>query len=214
MQEKNVYLGLGSNVGNRIAHLRAGLAGLRERGLKLRAISSFYLTEPDLRPGSGGPAEVEEVSLHDHQRPGREMARDLLGRGQDVGDVGIARLAQRGGNADHHRVHRGNRRDSAHRLLYIRNERFRLLPRSRLFALLELRHDLLREQLQGVADVLVLIFASLFSALAFLIRDRGRGQRVAAALTWRIGLSLTLFLLLMAGYYFGIIEPHGLAPPR
>ena len=65
-----------------------------------------------------------------------------------------------------------------------------------------------------VIVILVLIFASLFSALAFLIRDRGRGQRVAAALTWRIGLSLTLFLLLMAGYYFGIIEPHGLAPPR
>lgn len=65
-----------------------------------------------------------------------------------------------------------------------------------------------------VIVILVLIFASLFSALAFLIRDRDRGQRVAAALTWRIGLSLTLFLLLMAGYYLGIIEPHGLAPPR
>jgi hypothetical protein len=37
---------------------------------------------------------------------------------------------------------------------------------------------------------------------------------VATALTWRIGLSLALFVLLMAGFYFGIIEPHGLAPPK
>ncbi len=58
---ENVYLGLGSNVGNRIAHLRAGLTGLRERGLRLGAISSFYLTEPDLRRGSGEPVEVEET---------------------------------------------------------------------------------------------------------------------------------------------------------
>ena len=65
-----------------------------------------------------------------------------------------------------------------------------------------------------VIVILVLIFASLFSALGFLIRDRGRGRRVAAALTWRIGLSMALFLLLMAGFYFGIIEPHGLAPPK
>ncbi|MDH5511645.1 MAG: twin transmembrane helix small protein [Gammaproteobacteria bacterium] len=62
-----------------------------------------------------------------------------------------------------------------------------------------------------VIAMLVLIFASLFSALVFLFRDRGRGTRAARALTWRIGLSLTLFLLLMAGFYFGIIPPQGLA---
>lgn len=65
-----------------------------------------------------------------------------------------------------------------------------------------------------VIVILVLIFASLFSAAIFLIRDRGQGRRVATALTWRIGLSLALFVLLMAGFYFGIIEPHGLAPPK
>ena len=58
-----------------------------------------------------------------------------------------------------------------------------------------------------VIAVLVLIFASLFSALVFLIRDRGQGKRVATALTWRIGLSISLFLLLLAGFYFGIIPP-------
>jgi FtsH-binding integral membrane protein len=61
-----------------------------------------------------------------------------------------------------------------------------------------------------VIVMLVLIFASLFSALVFLFKDKGRGKRTAQALTWRIALSLTLFLLLMAGFYFGIIPPGGL----
>lgn len=62
--------------------------------------------------------------------------------------------------------------------------------------------------------MLVLILASLFSALVFLYRDKGQGDRTARALTWRIGLSITLFLLLMAGFYFGIIPPQGLGLPR
>ena len=62
-----------------------------------------------------------------------------------------------------------------------------------------------------VIVMLLLIFASLFSALVFLFKDQGRGTRTARVLTWRIGLSVTLFLLLMAGFYFGIIPPQGLA---
>lgn len=58
--------------------------------------------------------------------------------------------------------------------------------------------------------MLVLILVSLFSALALLFRSRGRDTRAAKALTWRIGLSLTLFVLLMAGFYFGVIPPNGL----
>ena len=61
-----------------------------------------------------------------------------------------------------------------------------------------------------IISVLLLIVGSLFSALAFLYKDKGRGERTVRALTWRIGLSLGLFALLMAGYYFGIITPHGL----
>jgi 2-amino-4-hydroxy-6-hydroxymethyldihydropteridine diphosphokinase len=40
------YLGLGSNVGDREAHLRAGVTGLREHGVEVEAISSTYETEP------------------------------------------------------------------------------------------------------------------------------------------------------------------------
>jgi hypothetical protein len=51
----------------------------------------------------------------------------------------------------------------------------------------------------------LLILASLGSALFFLITDRGQSKRTVKALAVRVGLSLTLFLLLMAGYYFGLI---------
>ena len=52
---------------------------------------------------------------------------------------------------------------------------------------------------------LVFIVGSLFSALYYLVRDRGRGERTVRALTVRITLSVTLFVLLMLGYYFGFI---------
>lgn len=52
---------------------------------------------------------------------------------------------------------------------------------------------------------IILILASLGSALFFLINDRGQSKRTARALALRVGLSLSLFLLLMAGYYFGLI---------
>lgn len=58
-----------------------------------------------------------------------------------------------------------------------------------------------------VLVIVLLILASLGQALYYLVRDRGQGERTVRALTWRIGLSLALFLLLMAGFYSGLI-PH------
>jgi 2-amino-4-hydroxy-6-hydroxymethyldihydropteridine diphosphokinase len=40
------YLGLGSNVGDRKAHLRAAIELLREHGVAVEAVSSLYETEP------------------------------------------------------------------------------------------------------------------------------------------------------------------------
>jgi 2-amino-4-hydroxy-6-hydroxymethyldihydropteridine diphosphokinase len=40
------YLGLGSNVGDREAHLRAAVAALRDHGVEIEALSSVYETEP------------------------------------------------------------------------------------------------------------------------------------------------------------------------
>ncbi len=56
---------------------------------------------------------------------------------------------------------------------------------------------------------LLFILGSLGSALYFLVRDKGHSERTVRALTWRIGLSITLFVLLMAGYYTGIIPRSG-----
>jgi hypothetical protein len=56
-----------------------------------------------------------------------------------------------------------------------------------------------------VITFLVLIVASLASALVFLVKDRGTGSRTVRALALRVGLSITLFLLLMAGFASGLI---------
>ena len=53
------------------------------------------------------------------------------------------------------------------------------------------------------------ILFSLSTGLFYLISDKGDGKRTVKALTWRIGLSLTLFILLMIGFWTGIIAPHG-----
>jgi hypothetical protein len=61
-----------------------------------------------------------------------------------------------------------------------------------------------------VIAVLILIVASLGSAAVFMLRGRGDSTRMAKALAWRVGLSVALFLCLMAGYYFGLFKPHEL----
>jgi hypothetical protein len=57
---------------------------------------------------------------------------------------------------------------------------------------------------------LVLIVGSLGSALYYLVRDKGASDRTVKALTIRVSLSIVLFVLLMAGYYFGLIPKTGL----
>jgi hypothetical protein len=53
---------------------------------------------------------------------------------------------------------------------------------------------------------IVLIIGSLGSALVYMMKDREPGStRMVKALALRVGFSVTLFLLLMAAYYFGFI---------
>ena len=59
--------------------------------------------------------------------------------------------------------------------------------------------------------ILVILY-SLGSALIFLVRDHGEGDRMVRRLTWRIGLSLLLFLLLWGAYQMGWIEPSSGGP--
>jgi len=55
---------------------------------------------------------------------------------------------------------------------------------------------------------LLLILYSLGSALIFLVKDHGEGDRTVKRLTWRIALSLVLFLALWGAYQMGWIEPR------
>lgn len=58
---------------------------------------------------------------------------------------------------------------------------------------------------------LVLIILSLGSGLYYLIKDKGQSERTVKALTIRVALSITLFILLMAGFYFGLIPSKGVS---
>ncbi len=60
--------------------------------------------------------------------------------------------------------------------------------------------------------LLLFIVASLFSGLLFLVNDKSRSNRTVKALTLRIILSLIAFAILVAGYFGGFIQPHGLQP--
>ena len=51
------------------------------------------------------------------------------------------------------------------------------------------------------------ILASLASGLVYLFKDDSDSRRTVRALTWRIGLSLALFVLLLVAYWAGLIEP-------
>lgn len=58
--------------------------------------------------------------------------------------------------------------------------------------------------------LLVFVFFSLGSALYFLIRDSDNSDRIVKALTWRIGLSLLIFVILIIAFALGWIQPHSI----
>jgi hypothetical protein len=69
--------------------------------------------------------------------------------------------------------------------------------------------------LAKIMRIIVLLFIlsiliSLGSALYYLLKDKGQSDRTVKALTVRITLSIILFALLMASYYFGWIPHTGL----
>ena len=58
-----------------------------------------------------------------------------------------------------------------------------------------------------VIAMLVLILASLASALFYMLKGREDPKKMARALAVRVGLSVALFVMLMAGYFLGLIQP-------
>ena len=57
---------------------------------------------------------------------------------------------------------------------------------------------------------LVAVVVALFTALVFLYRDRGKGNRVVIALAVRVGLSISIVAFLLVSYWMGWITPGGL----
>jgi len=61
-----------------------------------------------------------------------------------------------------------------------------------------------------IIAVLVAIIFSLGSALFQLSRGKGDSKKMLRALTWRIALSVALFLVLLIAGRMGYIHPHSL----
>lgn len=61
-----------------------------------------------------------------------------------------------------------------------------------------------------VAIAFILIIGSLASALFFLMRDKGKGQRTVQALALRVGFSISLFILILVANHLGWIAPTGI----
>ena len=64
-----------------------------------------------------------------------------------------------------------------------------------------------------VITLLVIIY-TLASSFYFLIRDKGKGKRTVQRLSWRIGLSFLLFLLIFLAMAAGWIRPGSSGPIR
>ena len=54
------------------------------------------------------------------------------------------------------------------------------------------------------------VLVSLGSALKYLMQDRGQTDRMVWALTWRVGLSILLFLFLLLAHALGFLDATGI----
>jgi hypothetical protein len=60
-----------------------------------------------------------------------------------------------------------------------------------------------------ILSLLLVVLVSLGSALVAMARG-DKSDKMLKALTWRIGLSVCIFILLLIGQAMGLITPHGL----
>jgi hypothetical protein len=61
-----------------------------------------------------------------------------------------------------------------------------------------------------VIAAMIAIIVALSTGLIFLVRDKGQSKNTVRALTWRISLSLLLFIFLLLAYNLNWIAPHGI----
>ncbi len=61
-----------------------------------------------------------------------------------------------------------------------------------------------------IIGVLIVILYNLGAGLYYMMVDKGKSNRTVKSLSWRIGLSVGLILLVILGIYTGVIKPHGI----
>jgi succinate dehydrogenase/fumarate reductase cytochrome b subunit len=61
-----------------------------------------------------------------------------------------------------------------------------------------------------IVAFLVVILWNLGAGLYYMMVDKGTTNRTVKSLSWRIGLSVGLIVLVMLGIYTGVIKPHGI----
>ena len=61
-----------------------------------------------------------------------------------------------------------------------------------------------------ILSLLFVVLISLGSALVAMTKG-DKSDKMLKSLTWRIGLSVAIFILLLIGQAMGIITPHGLS---
>ena len=54
----------------------------------------------------------------------------------------------------------------------------------------------------------IVIVYNLGAGLFYMMSDKGTTNRTVKSLTWRIGLSVLLILLVILGIWTGVIQPH------
>ncbi len=63
-----------------------------------------------------------------------------------------------------------------------------------------------------IAAVFFAILYFLGSALFYMVKNKGNSEQMLRALTFRIGMSVLLFVFLMIAVATGLIKPHGIGP--
>lgn len=61
-----------------------------------------------------------------------------------------------------------------------------------------------------IIGVLIVILYNLGAGLYYMMVDKGKTNRTVKSLSWRIGLSVGLIILVILGIYTGVIKPHGI----
>jgi succinate dehydrogenase/fumarate reductase cytochrome b subunit len=63
-----------------------------------------------------------------------------------------------------------------------------------------------------IIGIMIVILYNLGAGLYYMMVDKGKTDRTVKSLSWRIGLSVGLIVLVIIGIFTGVIKPHGIQP--